>query len=467
MSVVVDSGGQQGHGVDHSSAFADLHRQRVGGDERERARLGEGTVAEVLNDRVQIRGHAGDLGLREPVDPEGLDELVHPARADTGEVAVGDNGDQRRFRPLAPLEQPLREVGSLAELGNRDVHGADAGVQIAVAVPVALSRPARIGAAVLGTDYRVGISRQQGVDDRLQQAAHQIGTGLSQSFAEQASRVDNVRSGHRDAPFERSVEGELEGSRGGRVYVHARDELSNRATPLSGTQLSTLPYLLRVPLGDGMITKAKDTWPRTGKVYCHRVEEWPVDAEIVERVAARSCVRRVAAIDLVLDRGGNRSQIIITSARGRQMIFWQTARTSKQARPAVSPPGARASGVADLEIVVDIRERYPFTFADRQATTRRGRCSDAIRDACAAVQAPASGRVRRAWVEDELAEELAGHGVDPAGLQVLDEQREVVRAGVPLHDVEPPPSNPDVGVPGALRRRRRPGRPWSVVCAGA
>jgi hypothetical protein len=53
------------------------------------------------------------------------------------------------------------------------------------------------------------------------------------------------------------------------------------------------------------------------------------------------------------------------------MIFWQTARTAKQARPAVALPGARASGVADLEIAVDIREHYPFTFADRQATTRR------------------------------------------------------------------------------------------------
>ena len=84
----------------------------------------------------------------------------------------------------------------------------------------------------------------------------------------------------------------------------------------------------------------------------------------------RSCVRRGAAIDLVLDRGReNRSQIIITNARGRQMLFWQTARTSKQARPAVSLPGARASGLADLEIAVDIRERYPFT--ERQATTRR------------------------------------------------------------------------------------------------
>ncbi len=135
---------------------------------------------------------------------------------------------------------------------------------------------------------------------------------------------------------------------------------------------STLPYLLRIPLGDGIILKAKDTWPRTGKVYCHRVEEWPADAEIVERVPVRSCVRRGAAIDLVLDRGReNRSQIVVTNARGRQMIFWQTARTSKQARPAVTLPGARASGVADLEIVVDIRERYPFTFADRQTTTRR------------------------------------------------------------------------------------------------
>jgi hypothetical protein len=135
---------------------------------------------------------------------------------------------------------------------------------------------------------------------------------------------------------------------------------------------STLPYLLRVPLGDGILLKAKDTWPRTGKVYCHRVEEWPADAEIIERVPVRSCVRRGAAIDLVLDRGReNRSQIVVTNARGRQMIFWQTARTSRQARPAVTLPGARASGVADLEIAVDVRERYPFTFADRHATTQR------------------------------------------------------------------------------------------------
>jgi len=137
---------------------------------------------------------------------------------------------------------------------------------------------------------------------------------------------------------------------------------------------STLPYLLRIPLGrTGVILKAKETWPRTNKVYCHRVEDWPADAEIVERVPTRSCVRRGAAIDLVLDRGReNRSQLVFTRIRGgRQAIFWQTARTTKQARPDVRLPSARAAGIPDLEIVVDSHERYAFRFGDQQVATRR------------------------------------------------------------------------------------------------
>lgn len=138
---------------------------------------------------------------------------------------------------------------------------------------------------------------------------------------------------------------------------------------------STLPYLLRIPLGpDGIVLKSRETWPRTSKVYCHRAEEWPADAEVVERVPTRSCVRRGAAIDLVLDRGReNRSQLVMTQARGRQVIFWQSARTAKQARPSVRTPTARASGVAELEIVIDSRERYGYTFSDRQVTTTRAR----------------------------------------------------------------------------------------------
>ena len=109
---------------------------------------------------------------------------------------------------------------------------------------------------------------------------------------------------------------------------------------------SSLPYLVRVPLPDGaVVLKVHDVWPRTAKVYCHRAHGWPEEPDIVERVAVRLCQRRGAAVDLVLDRAReNRSQFVFTKARGRDVIFWQSARTSRQARPNVSVPTARSAG---------------------------------------------------------------------------------------------------------------------------
>jgi hypothetical protein len=135
---------------------------------------------------------------------------------------------------------------------------------------------------------------------------------------------------------------------------------------------STLPFLLRVPVpGGDLLLKARETWPRTSKVYCHRLDAWPDDAEVVDRVPVRSCVKRGPAIDLVVDRAReNRSQLILAQARGREVIFWQSPRTSKQARPAVTLPSRRASGHV-LEIVVDSRERYAYGFTHQQATTTR------------------------------------------------------------------------------------------------
>ncbi len=136
---------------------------------------------------------------------------------------------------------------------------------------------------------------------------------------------------------------------------------------------SSLPYLVRLPLESGpVVLKARETWPRTSKVYCHPSEDWPADPEIVERVPVRSCVRRGAAIDLVLDRSReNRSQFVFTRARGRQMVFWQSARTRKQARPNISLPTSRASGLREFEIIVDSYERYAWNFANQQVTTAK------------------------------------------------------------------------------------------------
>ncbi len=144
---------------------------------------------------------------------------------------------------------------------------------------------------------------------------------------------------------------------------------------------STLPYLLWLPIGDGLVFRTKDTWPRTAALYCHPVPaaEWPDDPDVVERVALRACARRGAAIDVVADRGREqRSQIVFTNARGREMVFWQSPRTRKQARPDVRLPTARAAGIAELEIVVDAHEHYPYRFTAQQAriVTRALPCGD-------------------------------------------------------------------------------------------
>ncbi len=138
---------------------------------------------------------------------------------------------------------------------------------------------------------------------------------------------------------------------------------------------SRLPFLIRLPLPDGaLVLKARDTWPRTAGVYCHRAEEgWPVEPDIIERAPVRSCRRRGVAIDLVLDRPReNRSQLVFTRIQGgREGIFWQSARTTRQARPGIRVPRRRASDLAQLTILVDTRERYPYKFAHQQAVTER------------------------------------------------------------------------------------------------
>lgn len=139
---------------------------------------------------------------------------------------------------------------------------------------------------------------------------------------------------------------------------------------------SSLGFLLWLPLGDGLVFRTSDTWPRTKALYCHPAEpeEWPADPDVVERVALRSCARRGAAIDVVLDRTReNRSQIVYTRGRGRDMVFWQSPRTRKQARPQVRTPTARAPGVDEdgIEILVDAHERYPYKFPSQQVRTVR------------------------------------------------------------------------------------------------
>jgi hypothetical protein len=137
---------------------------------------------------------------------------------------------------------------------------------------------------------------------------------------------------------------------------------------------SRLPYLLRLPLEGGLLYRTSGTWPRTSALFCYPLplSDWPSDPEVVERIRVRSCARRGAAIDLILDRAReNRSQIVYTQARGRDAVFWQSARTRKKARPDVRTPSARAAGLSELEIIVDSHEQYPYRFANKAVTVVR------------------------------------------------------------------------------------------------
>jgi hypothetical protein len=143
-------------------------------------------------------------------------------------------------------------------------------------------------------------------------------------------------------------------SRAGAEFVVARNPQAD----------SKLPYLVQLPLDGGLVLKARETWPSSARVYCHRFEEpWPADAEVIEREPVRLCRRRGAAVDLVLERGSRaRSQFVFTQVRGRDAIFWQTQQTAKSANPGARVPRGRALR-EPLAVLVDTRERYPYRFS--------------------------------------------------------------------------------------------------------
>lgn len=134
---------------------------------------------------------------------------------------------------------------------------------------------------------------------------------------------------------------------------------------------SRLPFLLRLPLDGGIWLKAKESWPRATRVYCHASDPPDLTAlEVLERVVASACVRRGPAIDLVLARGTNkRSQFVFTSHRGRPIILWQTPKSASAARPGLRVPFTRAASAATF--CIDTRERYGYTFSRHGAAVVR------------------------------------------------------------------------------------------------
>ena len=138
---------------------------------------------------------------------------------------------------------------------------------------------------------------------------------------------------------------------------------------------SSLPYLLQVPVGGGLVLKAAEPWPLSSRVYCHRLDDRAVAEaalDVLEEVGVRMCAWRGRALDLVLDRAQhNRSQFVFTTARGRPAIFWQTPLVARRSQPRLRMPRGRPPGTGSLTIDVDTREQRPYAFAGREVELRR------------------------------------------------------------------------------------------------
>ena len=156
---------------------------------------------EVLDVLVELLGHHGHLRARQPGDAQGLHQPVHPTGRDTEQVAGRDHRGQRRLGAAAPLEQPLREVRPLTELGDRDVQSADTGVQVAVPVAVAAVGPLLVPGAVGGAADASASAESNAFTNMLAAPASGPG-GLGQVLGQDLGRVDTGSSGHRVSFFE-------------------------------------------------------------------------------------------------------------------------------------------------------------------------------------------------------------------------------------------------------------------------
>ena len=140
------------------------------------------------------------------------------------------------------------------------------------------------------------------------------------------------------------------------------------------TIASRLPIVLELPLPNGpLVLATREPWPVAKDLFCVELDGWPADAEETERVPVASCRRLGASVQLVLDRAQRRRSLFVwTTKQGRPLVFWRSERSMRATRPGIRAPTARGLD-GPLEVVVDLRERYPWRFASLPVTLERRR----------------------------------------------------------------------------------------------
>ena len=129
LPLTVDRGGDDDGDVDHAPALTHLLGERVEPDVHVRP-LVQRPFTEGLHLHVERLTDTRDLALGDAVAAERLHEVFDPARGDTLDVGLLDDGEQRLFGAAARLQEG-GQVGAFPQLGDAQVDRARAGVPAA------------------------------------------------------------------------------------------------------------------------------------------------------------------------------------------------------------------------------------------------------------------------------------------------------------------------------------------------
>jgi hypothetical protein len=152
VAIGIDADREQRVDVARPAALTHLEHQGISGQERVRAGV-QRPGAERLDLFVGILGHHRYLRLGQPRDAECLDQFLHPPRADTEQVAGRDHTHQCCLGAAPAFEQPVRTVGPLAQLRDRQLDRAGSGVPLPAPAAVADVGPFT---SALGSAARIG-----------------------------------------------------------------------------------------------------------------------------------------------------------------------------------------------------------------------------------------------------------------------------------------------------------------------
>jgi hypothetical protein len=215
---------------------------------------------------------------------------------------------------------------------------------------------------------------------------------------------------------------------------------------------SSLPYLIRLPLGpDAIVLKARDTWPRTSKVYCHRAPEWPPQPEVVERVGVRSCVRRALAAG---DYGVELDGTVVASVERKTLADLVASLTTGKLRYAL----AELAALERAAVVVE--DRYSSVF--RQDHVRPAVVADALAEAQVRFPTVPIIFCETRPLAEEWTYRFLGAALDElSSHSTADELAATMTPAGPLNPVEPSTASirawaVAAGIPVSARGRLRP-----------